>query len=63
MSRRLIVEEKMNRLSEGHTAFAESDEVIRLMKEEISKKNIPVICDQTESGCWFIPDEQTNISG
>ncbi|WP_226036433.1 hypothetical protein [Aquibacillus saliphilus] len=60
MSRRLVVEEKINKLTQGYNAYAETEEIIRLMKREISKKQISVICDQTDNGCWFIPTQHSN---
>ncbi|WP_272479909.1 hypothetical protein [Aquibacillus koreensis] len=55
MSRSLIVKEKLDRLTNGYNAYAESDEIIQMMKREISKLDFTVVCDESEHGCWFIP--------
>jgi hypothetical protein len=62
MNRHRLVEEKINTLKKGYSAYAEMHEIIRLMKREIAKQNILVICDETESGCWFIPQSFTQSS-
>ncbi|MDC3412642.1 hypothetical protein NC797_05655 [Aquibacillus sp. 3ASR75-11] len=57
MNRRLV-EDKVNTLLEGYSAYAETQEIIRLIKRDIAKHNISVVCDETESGCWFIPQSE-----
>lgn len=52
---RRMRDEKIENLKKGHNAFAEEDELIRLMKRAIEKENLHVECDETASGCWFIP--------
>ncbi|MBP2077344.1 hypothetical protein [Oceanobacillus polygoni] len=52
---RRIRDEKMNQLRKGQNAYAETEELVRLMKRAIEKENMPVQCDATNSGCWFIP--------
>ncbi|QDP40851.1 hypothetical protein [Radiobacillus deserti] len=54
---RRLVDEQMDRLANGYSAYAETNELTRLMQREINKRNLPVILDQTESGCWFIPEK------
>ncbi|MDL4840672.1 hypothetical protein [Aquibacillus rhizosphaerae] len=56
MSRTLIVQEKLDRLIAGYSAYAETDEIIRLMKREITKLDFQVVCEHTENGCWFVPE-------
>nr|WP_239534324.1 hypothetical protein [Thalassobacillus pellis] len=51
------LEEKVGHLMNGYTAYVETDELIRLMKREVSKHQLNVFLDQTDSGCWFIPLE------
>ncbi|WP_332307834.1 hypothetical protein [Pontibacillus litoralis] len=55
MNRRRLLEDKLNRIANGQTAYAESAELIRLLKREIKKRNLAVYMDETDSGCWFIP--------
>lgn len=55
-----MVEQKMNLLHHGYSAYAESEDLIRMMKEEIMKQNLPVIIDQTDNGCWFFPESLSN---
>ncbi|KGP90823.1 hypothetical protein N780_02215 [Pontibacillus chungwhensis BH030062] len=59
MNRKRMVEDKLNRLISGQTAYAESRELIRLVKREIENRQISVLMDETDSGCWFIPQENT----
>ncbi|MFC0522342.1 hypothetical protein ACFFGV_01900 [Pontibacillus salicampi] len=58
MNRRRLLEDKIERLLNGQTAYAESQELIRLLKRELDKRNITVLMDQTDSGCWFIPEHR-----
>lgn len=50
-----IRDEKIMQLQKGRTAYAESNELIRLIKRDIDKHKLHVHCDQTNAGCWFIP--------
>lgn len=50
-----IRDEKIAQLKEGRTVYAESGELIRLIKRSIDKNNLHVHYDQTNIGCWFIP--------
>jgi hypothetical protein len=56
-NRQIIVEEKTKDLLNGYSAYAETDELIRLIQRNISKHNMDVYLDQTEIGCWFIPND------
>ncbi|WP_404453543.1 hypothetical protein LG329_03775 [Virgibacillus necropolis] len=55
MNQKRIKEEKVNQLRNGLTAYAESHELIRLIKRDIQKYELSVHCDEAPSGCWFIP--------
>ncbi|SET44847.1 hypothetical protein SAMN05216389_111138 [Oceanobacillus limi] len=57
-----ICERKMNQLKNGYSAYAESREVIRLIKREILKNNMDVYYDETPNGCWFIPMKESMSS-
>ncbi|GGB27563.1 hypothetical protein F3157_01235 [Virgibacillus dakarensis] len=50
-----IRDEKINQLKSGQTVYAESSELIRLIKRDIAKYHLHVHCDQTNTGCWFMP--------
>ncbi|MCP8617108.1 hypothetical protein [Salirhabdus salicampi] len=54
---KLLIDEKMNQLFNGHSAFAESTEVIRLLERKVTQNELNVYVDQTDFGCWFIPDK------
>lgn len=52
---RIIREQKVNLLKNGFSAYAESSELIRLIKRDILKYALNILYDETPSGCWFIP--------
>lgn len=62
MHQRRIRDEKIRQLKGGRTAYAESNELIRLIKRDITKENLHVLCDQTNFGCWFIPVQEEKSS-
>jgi len=51
----ILRKEKMNLLKKGFSAYAESPELIRLIKRDISRNSLYVLYDETPTGCWFIP--------
>lgn len=55
MDHKRIRDEKIDQLSKGISAYAESHELIRLIKRDIQKYQLFVHCDEAPSGCWFIP--------
>ncbi|MFG6116611.1 hypothetical protein ACGTN9_15775 [Halobacillus sp. MO56] len=55
MDRHRLVEEKIAQLMNGYTAYAETDELIRLMKRDVARRQLNVFFDRTDTGCWFIP--------
>lgn len=55
MNDRRMRDEKIAQLKEGQTAFAETNELIRLIKRDIEKEHLHVHYDSTNKGCWFIP--------
>lgn len=55
MINRRIRDEKISQLKAGHTAYAESNELIRLIKRDIEKEHLHVHYDYTINGCWFTP--------
>lgn len=57
LDRREMRDEKIRQLKEGRTVYAESAELIRLIKRGIEKENLDVKLEKTDGGCWFIPNE------
>ena len=57
MNERRIRDEKIAQLKRGKSAYAESHELIRLMKRRIERENLQVHYDDTSLGCWMIPIE------
>ncbi|TCT24977.1 hypothetical protein EDD68_10444 [Melghiribacillus thermohalophilus] len=55
------LENKMNQLRNGYTAYAETEELIRLLKRRLKKQNMNVLMDQTENGVWFIPIKEEDM--
>lgn len=47
---------KAKQVQDGYSAFAESAEMIRLLKRELKKRRIDVHVDETNIGSWFIPE-------
>lgn len=62
MSAKEIALAKVRRLQNGYSAFAESNEMIRLIKRECKKLNVDVQIDETHLGSWFIPTKQNEKS-
>lgn len=52
---RVFREQKINLLKNGYSAYAESTELIRLIKRDILRNALNVHYDETPIGCWFIP--------
>lgn len=52
---RRVRDKKMQLLRQGITAYAETEELIRLMERSIQRENLLVHCDYGHSGCWFVP--------
>ncbi|GAA0600920.1 hypothetical protein GCM10009001_16770 [Virgibacillus siamensis] len=62
MNTRRIRDEKIAQLLSGRTAYAETQEMIRLITRSIERNNINVHLDNTTSGCWFIPMDEKKSS-
>lgn len=56
LSRKLLVQEKVDRIKNGYSAYAETAELANLVKKEIRALNLDVHEDVTEMGSWFIPN-------
>ncbi|HEX7064938.1 MAG TPA: hypothetical protein VF199_07700 [Bacillales bacterium] len=55
MNRKELAKAKVKRIQDGYSAFAESNELIRLIKRDLSKLNMDVLIEETTIGSWFIP--------
>lgn len=55
LNRREMRDEKIKRLKDGHCVYAESTELIRLIKRGIKKEKLTVQLDKSNGGCWFTP--------
>ncbi|HEU5138628.1 MAG TPA: hypothetical protein VFT51_01550 [Bacillales bacterium] len=55
MNRKKLAKAKVQRIQDGYSAFAESNELTRLIKRELSKLNMDVFIEETTIGSWFIP--------
>lgn len=60
LDRREMRDDKIRQLKEGRSVYAESEELIRLIKRGIEKEQIQVKLEQTDGGCWFIPHENND---
>lgn len=58
INERRIRDDKIAQLQKGCIAYAESMELIRLIKRSIKENNINVHYDYTNTGCWFVPLEE-----
>ncbi|MBR7553796.1 hypothetical protein ACFFJI_00405 [Allobacillus sp. GCM10007491] len=52
-----IANDKIALLMNGYSAFAESEEVIRLVNRRIHRHNLNILIERTNVGCWFIPEQ------
>ncbi|MFD1851909.1 hypothetical protein [Oceanobacillus bengalensis] len=55
-------DEKIANLKLGRNAYAESPELIRLIKRDIERQHLQVFFDHTDTGCWFIPADNRKTS-
>ncbi|MGM8215603.1 hypothetical protein ACLIA0_08500 [Bacillaceae bacterium W0354] len=57
LNNRHVADEKFNHLLNGYSVYAETEELIRLMKRRIDSHKLDIVIDDTDSGCWFIPNK------
>ncbi|MDF0727518.1 hypothetical protein PY093_12545 [Cytobacillus sp. S13-E01] len=57
INRRTIVQEKLDLIKNGYSAYAETFEIANLLKKEIQALNLQVHEDVTDVGSWFIPEK------
>ncbi|RAL26848.1 hypothetical protein [Thermoflavimicrobium daqui] len=62
ISRKHLAKEKLNKLKDGYSAYAETAEVASYIEKELSNLDMMVHIDRTPLGCWFIP-EASNCGG
>jgi hypothetical protein len=55
LDRRELAKSKLALLEKGYSAYTDSEEVARLIKREIKKRNLEVIEEKTSIGSWFTP--------
>lgn len=55
INRKEMALQKVEKIRSGYSAFAETKELIDLIKKELLKENIEVKEEITEIGTWFIP--------
>jgi hypothetical protein len=55
INRRKLLNEKMARIKNGYSAYAESPEVVNALKKEIQALDLNVLEEVTDLGSWFIP--------
>ena len=57
INRKSLARKKLENLKQGYSAYAETEEVARLIEKELANLNIPVYIDRTPIGWWFIPEK------
>lgn len=60
LDRRLMRDEKINQLKRGRAVYAESSELIRLIKRGIERNGLDVHLEYTDAGCWFTLNGKNN---
>ncbi|MFC2948644.1 hypothetical protein [Virgibacillus sediminis] len=58
MNHSRLRDEKIAQLKQGRNAYAETHELIRLIKRDIKREKLNVLCDEASNGCWFIPQDR-----
>lgn len=62
INRKCLARKKLENLKQGYSAYAETEEVARLIEKELTQLNIPVYIDRTPIGWWFIPEKNKETS-
>ncbi|PRZ16067.1 MULTISPECIES: hypothetical protein [Laceyella] len=57
INRKEMARAKLEKLKNGYSAFAETQEVAEFIEKELEKLDLHVHIDRTEHGCWFIPEQ------
>jgi len=58
LDQRVMRDEKVLQLKQGRSVYAESPELIRLIKRGIERERLTIEIEKTNGGCWFIPSEK-----
>jgi len=58
LDQRVMRDEKILQLKQGNNVYAESPELIRLIKRGIEREGLTVEIEKSDGGCWFIPSEK-----
>jgi hypothetical protein len=62
INRKTLAKEKLESLKRGYSAYAETEEVARLIERGLAHLNVPVYIDRTPIGWWFIPEKNKETS-
>jgi len=58
LNNRSVADNKFNLLLEGYSVYAETEELIRLLKRRIESHNLNnIVIEKNDLGCWFIPNK------
>lgn len=57
INRKILAQEKLENLKRGYSAYAETEEVARLIQRGLAHLNLNVYIDRTPLGWWFIPEK------
>ncbi|MCT4787227.1 hypothetical protein ACFQO8_04495 [Exiguobacterium aestuarii] len=57
INRGQIARDKLEKLQNGQTVFADSPEIIDRLRKYIAEYQLDVVEDVTDRGTWFIPKE------
>ncbi|MED4401193.1 hypothetical protein [Metabacillus fastidiosus] len=53
---RKLKQEKLDLIKNGFSAYVESATLVRLLTRDLKLLNLDVDIENTELGCWFIPN-------
>jgi len=61
LDQRVMRDEKILQLKQGRTVYAESPELIRLIKRGIEREGLTIEIEKTNGGWWFIPSDEGSV--
>ncbi|RSK28144.1 hypothetical protein EJF36_15345 [Bacillus sp. HMF5848] len=56
ITQRRVVNQKLQQIMNGYSAYVETPKIARLLEKEIQQLQLHVHQDKTDLGTWFIPD-------
>src|SRR5690606_33654011 len=62
INRKILAQEKLENLKRGYSAYAETEEVARLIQRGLAHLNLNVYIDRTPLGWWFIPEKSNQTA-